>query len=81
MTPTRGTVILVTVMVAAKSRVQVCCDSCYRTSPSKDGSVDDARAQFRALGWTWHPDGRLLCPICNSRESTLRPPPAADKDE
>jgi hypothetical protein len=54
--------------------MQVSCDVCYRTSPSKEGPQDRAELQFRALGWMWRGDGRHLCPICNARESTIPPP-------
>lgn len=65
---------MIPLMAASSNRVQVCCDGCFRTSPPKDGPLDAAQPQFRALGWMWRRDGRLLCPICNSRESTIPPP-------
>jgi hypothetical protein len=63
------------VLVPSHSRVLVCCDACYRTSPAHDGPLDRAQDHFRAMGWMWRRDGRLLCPICTARESTLPPPP------
>jgi hypothetical protein len=62
------------VKVAAGRRVQVCCDACYRMSPSMDGTPDQVLAHFRRLGWTWRADGRNLCPICDARLPTTPPP-------
>jgi hypothetical protein len=72
--------ILDLVKTAQRSRPQVCCDGCYRTSPPIDLSIDDAHRYFRRLGWAWRLDGRTLCPICNAREDTVPPPPAAVED-
>jgi hypothetical protein len=54
--------------------VQVCCDACYRSSPLREGPREEAEMHFRSLGWMWCQDGRLLCPICQARESTMPPP-------
>jgi hypothetical protein len=43
-------------------------------SPLRDGPLDEAQGHFRTLGWMWCQDGRLLCPICQSREATMPPP-------
>jgi hypothetical protein len=62
------------VIVSSRTRMQVCCDACYRTSPASEGPLDKAQERFRALGWTWRIDGRTVCPICNDRVSTQPPP-------
>jgi hypothetical protein len=62
------------VNASPRPRVQVCCDACYRMSPLRDGPLDEAQGHFRTLGWMWCQDGRLLCPISQSREATMPPP-------
>ena len=71
---------LESVKTATRTRPQVCCDGCYRTSPPTDYAMDEAHHYFRKLGWTWRLDGRTLCPICNARASTVPPPPHAWQD-
>jgi hypothetical protein len=59
-------------------RIHVCCEKCYRSSPSVSGPADGMHEELRRLGWTQRPDGRRLCPICSARVSTLPPPPGEE---
>jgi hypothetical protein len=63
------------VMAPSPPRVIVCCDACSRTSPPQEGPLERAEPVLRSQGWMWRRDARLLCPMCNARESTLPPPP------